>query len=68
MIAKRTTVDVSIALVAICTIALLWKFKKLQEPVALKALVWERCKLDSACVVGPIMYFDGRVHDFFVNT
>lgn len=33
VIAKRTIVDVPTALVALCTIGLLWKFKKLQEPV-----------------------------------
>jgi len=33
VIAKRTIVDVPTAVVAICTIALLWKFKKLQEPM-----------------------------------
>lgn len=37
VIAKRTIVDVPTAVVAICTIALLWKFKKLQEPVVVVA-------------------------------
>jgi chromate transporter len=37
VIAKRTIVDVPTALVALCTIALLWKFKKLQEPVVVVA-------------------------------
>ena len=37
VIAKRTIVDVPTALVAILTIVLLWKFKKLQEPVVVVA-------------------------------
>jgi chromate transporter len=37
VIAKRTIIDFPTALVAICTIALLWKFKKLQEPVVVVA-------------------------------
>jgi chromate transporter len=37
VIAKRTIVDVPTAMVALCTIVLLWKFKKLQEPVVVVA-------------------------------
>jgi chromate transporter len=33
VIAKRTIVDIPTALIALVTIALLWRFKKLQEPV-----------------------------------
>jgi chromate transporter len=37
IIAKRTIVDVPTALIAVCTIALLWRFRKLQEPVVIAA-------------------------------
>lgn len=37
VIAKRTIVDVPTAVVAVVTIVLLWKFKKLQEPVVVAA-------------------------------
>jgi len=37
VIAKRTIVDVPTAVVAILTIVLLWRFKKLQEPVVVVA-------------------------------
>jgi chromate transporter len=37
LIAKRMIVDVPTAVVAILTIVLLWKFKKLQEPVVVVA-------------------------------
>ena len=33
VIAKRSIVDIPTALIALATIALLWKYKKLQEPV-----------------------------------
>jgi chromate transporter len=33
VIAKRSIIDIPTALIAVLTIALLWKFKKLQEPV-----------------------------------
>jgi len=46
VIAKRTIVDLPTAVIAICTIVLLWKFKKLQEPVVVAAAV----------VVGLIIY------------
>jgi chromate transporter len=37
IIAKRTIVDVPTGLIAVCTIALLWRFRKLQEPVVIAA-------------------------------
>ena len=37
IIAKRTIVDLPTALIAVGTIALLWRFKKLQEPVVIAA-------------------------------
>ena len=37
IIAKRTIVDLPTALIALGTIALLWRFKKLQEPVVIAA-------------------------------
>jgi chromate transporter len=37
IIARRTIVDVPTALIAVCTIALLWRFRKLQEPVVIAA-------------------------------
>jgi chromate transporter len=37
IIAKRTIVDVPTALIAVCTIALLWRFRKLQEPAIIAA-------------------------------
>lgn len=37
VIAKRSIVDIPTALIALTTIALLWKFKKLQEPVIIAA-------------------------------
>jgi len=46
VIAKRTIVDVPTAVLAICTILILWKFKKLQEPVVVMG----------AAVIGLIVY------------
>ncbi|MES2105512.1 MAG: chromate transporter [Pseudomonadota bacterium] len=46
VIAKRSIVDIPTALIAVVTIALLWKFKKLQEPVIVVA----------AAVLGLIIY------------
>jgi chromate transporter len=37
IIAKRTIVDVPTALIAVATIILLWRFRKLQEPVVIAA-------------------------------
>ncbi|WP_334190061.1 chromate transporter [Noviherbaspirillum sp.] len=37
VIAKRSIIDIPTALIALITIALLWKFKKLQEPVIILA-------------------------------
>jgi len=37
IIAKRTIVDVPTALIAVATIVLLWRFRKLQEPVVIAA-------------------------------
>jgi len=37
IIAKRTIVDVPTALIAVATIALLWRYRKLQEPVVIAA-------------------------------
>ncbi|MDB5825620.1 MAG: chromate transporter [Herminiimonas sp.] len=46
VIAKRSIVDIPTALIALVTIALLWKFKKLQEPVIVAA----------AALLGLILY------------
>jgi chromate transporter len=46
IIAKRTIVDVPTGLIAVCTIALLWRFRKLQEPVVIAA----------ATVLGLVVY------------
>jgi chromate transporter len=46
IIAKRTIVDVPTGLIAVCTIALLWRFRKLQEPVVIAA----------AAVLGLVVY------------
>ncbi|MEC4723303.1 chromate transporter [Noviherbaspirillum sp. CPCC 100848] len=46
VIAKRSIVDIPTALIALATIALLWKFKKLQEPVIIAA----------AAVLGLVLY------------
>jgi len=46
VIAKRTIVDVPTAVLAICTILILWKFKKLQEPVV----------VIGAAIIGLIVY------------
>jgi chromate transporter len=46
VIAKRSIIDVPTALIALITIALLWRFKKLQEPVVVAA----------AAVLGLILY------------
>src|SRR5207247_2542603 len=37
VIAKRSIVDIPTALIALITVALLWRFKKLQEPVVIAA-------------------------------
>jgi len=37
IIAKRTIVDVPTALIAVATIVLLWRYRKLQEPVVIAA-------------------------------
>ncbi|MFX6949406.1 chromate transporter, partial [Acinetobacter baumannii] len=37
VIAKRSIIDIPTALIALITIALLWRFKKLQEPVIIVA-------------------------------
>jgi chromate transporter len=37
IIAKRTIVDLPTALIAVGTIVLFWRFKKLQEPVVIAA-------------------------------
>lgn len=37
VIAKRSIIDIPTALIALVTVALLWKFKKLQEPVIVAA-------------------------------
>jgi chromate transporter len=37
VIAKRSIIDIPTAIIALITIALLWKFKKLQEPVIIAA-------------------------------
>lgn len=46
VIAKRTIVDLPTAVIAVCTIVLLWRFKKLQESIVVAAAV----------VVGLIIY------------
>ncbi|WP_194725177.1 chromate transporter [Noviherbaspirillum malthae] len=46
VIAKRSIIDMPTALIALATIALLWKFKKLQEPVIIAG----------AAVLGLILY------------
>lgn len=46
VIAKRSIIDIPTALIAVVTIALLWKFRKLQEPVIVAA----------AAVLGLIIY------------
>lgn len=46
VIAKRSIIDIPTALIALVTIALLWKFKKLQEPVIVAA----------AAIIGLIIY------------
>ena len=46
VIAKRSLVDIPTVLIAVVTIALLWKFKKLQEPIVVAA----------AAVLGLLIY------------
>ena len=46
VIAKRSLIDIPTALIAVATVALLWKFKKLQEPVVVAA----------AAVLGLVIY------------
>lgn len=46
VIAKRTVIDIPTALIAVVTIALLWRYKKLQEPVIVLA----------AAVLGLLVY------------
>jgi chromate transporter len=46
VIAKRSIVDIPTAVIALITVALLWKFKKLQEPVIIAA----------AAAIGLILY------------
>jgi chromate transporter len=46
VIAKRSIIDIPTVLIALVTIALLWKFKKLQEPVVVAA----------AAVLGLVVY------------
>jgi chromate transporter len=46
VIAKRSIIDIPTALIAVVTIALLWRFKKLQEPVVVAA----------AAVLGLVIY------------
>jgi chromate transporter len=46
VLARRSIVDIPTALLAIVTIALLWRFKKLQEPVIIAA----------AAVAGLVLY------------
>lgn len=46
VIARRSIIDVPTALLALCTIGLLWKFKKLQEPVIVGA----------AALIGLVIY------------
>jgi len=46
VIAKRSIIDIPTALIALITVALLWKFKKLQEPIVITA----------AAVAGLVIY------------
>ncbi|KRB93083.1 chromate transporter [Noviherbaspirillum sp. Root189] len=46
VIAKRSIIDIPTVLIALVTVALLWKFKRLQEPVIIAA----------AAVVGLVLY------------
>ncbi|MET3131104.1 chromate transporter [Oxalobacteraceae bacterium GrIS 1.11] len=46
VIAKRSVIDIPTALIALVTVALLWKFKKLQEPIVVAG----------AAVLGLIIY------------
>lgn len=46
VIAKRSIIDIPTALIALITVALLWKFKKLQEPIIIVA----------AAAVGLVLY------------
>jgi chromate transporter len=46
VIAKRSIIDIPTALIAVVTIVLLWRFKKLQEPVVVAA----------AAVLGLVIY------------
>lgn len=46
VIAKRSIVDIPTALIAVIAVALLWKFKKLQEPIIVAA----------AAIIGLIIY------------
>jgi chromate transporter len=46
VIAKRSIIDIPTALIAVVTIALLWKFKKLQEPIIVAA----------AAIIGLVIY------------
>lgn len=46
VIAKRSIVDIPTALMAVITVALLWRFKKLQEPIVIAA----------AAIAGLILY------------
>ena len=46
VIAKRSIIDIPTALIALITVALLWRFKKLQEPVVIAA----------AAAVGLVLY------------
>lgn len=46
VIAKRSIIDIPTALIALVTIALLWKFKKLQEPIIIAG----------AAVIGLVLY------------
>jgi chromate transporter len=46
VIAKRSIVDIPTAIIALATVALLWRFKKLQEPIIIAA----------AALVGLVLY------------
>ena len=46
VIAKRSVIDIPTAIIAIITVALLWRFKQLQEPVVVLG----------AAVLGLILY------------
>jgi chromate transporter len=46
VIARRSIIDIPTALLAVLTLALLWRFKKLQEPVIVAA----------AAVIGLVVY------------